>query len=72
MSMQDEMVWVIKNENGYFVNANFGALFTGRTSGFSGYGREEEMKKDLEKLGEGFKAKYINMNEIPRGERVYI
>jgi hypothetical protein len=36
--MQNEMVYVIKNEDGYYVNAKFRALFTGITGGFYGYG----------------------------------
>ncbi|MFA6843706.1 MAG: hypothetical protein WCR33_04820 [Bacilli bacterium] len=72
MSLSNAMVYVIKKEDGLYVNAKFGALFTGRTSGFSGYGDKEEMKKDLEKLGDGYYGEYINLNEIPIGERVYL
>ena len=32
--MFDQQCWVIRNEDGYFVNAKFGALFTGITTGF--------------------------------------
>ena len=69
--MQSEMVYVIKNEDGYYVNAKFGALFTGRNSGFSGYGDEGMVKKDLERLGEGYYAEYVNLCDIPKGERIY-
>ena len=71
MSMQSEMVYVIKNEDGHYVNAKFGALFTGRTSGFRGYGDEGMAKKDLEKLGDSYSMEHILYRNIPKGERVY-
>lgn len=71
MSMPDEQCYVIKNEDGYYVNAKFRALFTGITSGFSGYGDENEARKDLERLGRGYHLEYINLKDVPKGERIY-
>lgn len=70
MSMQNEKVWVIKKGE-YYVNAKFRALFSGRTTGFTGYTNELTMQKDLEKLGEGYYSEYVNFNDIPDGERFY-
>jgi len=69
--LKDEMCWVIKNQDGLFVNPKFRALFSGITSGFTGYVDENILKEDLEMLGEGYHCEYINYNEIPMGERVY-
>lgn len=69
--MFDQQCWVIKNEDGYFVNAKFGVLFTGITTGFTAYTNEETMKKDLEMMGEDYYSRYINLKDIPKGERVY-
>lgn len=71
--MFDLYCWVIKKGE-YYVNAKFGALFTGITTGFTGYTNEETMKKDLEMMGgleEGYYYEQVNTNEIPKGERVY-
>lgn len=66
--------WVIKNEQGYYVNANFGAMFTGIATGFIFYDadKKETMQKDLERLGEGYYCEQVNLNEVPDGKRVYI
>lgn len=69
--MFDQQCWVIKNKDGYYVNPDFKALFTGITTGFTGYINKETMKKDLEMLGERYHAEYINLKDIPKGERVY-
>jgi hypothetical protein len=69
--MLNEMVWVIRNEDGYFVNPKYGSLYTGITSGFMGHTREEEVKKSLERLGEGYSVEYVNLSDIPNGERIY-
>jgi hypothetical protein len=73
MSKSNQQCWVIKKGK-YYVNAGFKALFTGRTTGFVGYDKDKEgiMKKDLEMLGEGYYAEYINFREIPDGERIYL
>lgn len=70
--MFDQQCWVIRNEDGYFVNAKFGALFTGITTGFIVYNNEETARKDLDKLGREYYLEYINLKDIPKGERVYI
>lgn len=70
--MFDQQCWVIKNEDGYFVNAKFGALFIGITTGFIAYDNEETARKDLDKLGREYYLEYINLKDIPKGERVYI
>ena len=72
MLIQDERCWVIKNEDGYYVNAKFRALFTGLCTGFTGYMNEDVMKKDLDMLGENYHAEYIWYKDIPEGERVYL
>lgn len=69
--MSSQRCWVIKNRDGLFVNADFGALFSGRTTGFTGYDSEARMKEDLERLGSGYYSEYIDLWSIPRGERVY-
>ena len=74
ISNQNQECWVIKNKGGYYVNADFRALFTGRTSGFVGYDNRMEAEKDLERLGgerEGYNCKQVNLNDVPRGKRVY-
>lgn len=71
MTKLDKEVWVIKKD-GYYVNANFKALFSGLCTGFTGYTNEDTMKEDLEMLGEGYYAEYIRYDEISDGERVYI
>lgn len=63
--------WVIKNKDGYYVNPDFTALFTGKTTGFTGYINKATMQKDLEKLGAGYYAEYIDLKEIPKGKRIY-
>lgn len=68
--MFDLYCWVIKKGE-YYVNAKFGALFTGITTGFTGYTNEETIKKDLEMMGEDYYSRYINLKDIPKGERVY-
>lgn len=73
MSMQDEMVWVIKKD-GLFVNPKFRALFSGYTSGFTFYNNEETAKDKLDKLGglnDGYYIEYINLKNIPKGKRIY-
>jgi hypothetical protein len=62
---------VIRNREGYFVNPKYGSLYTGITTGFMGHTREEEVKKSLEKLGEGYYAEFVNLNDIPNGKRIY-
>lgn len=69
--MLNEFVWVIKNQDGYYVNAKFKALFTGHTTGFTFYSKKETMQKNLDTLGEGYYAEYINLKDIPDGKRVY-
>jgi hypothetical protein len=71
MSMQDKMVYVIKNENGYYVNPKFGALFSGITSGFIFYNNKDIIKQDLKKLNDKHYSEYINLKDIPRGKRIY-
>ncbi len=68
--MFDQQCWVIKKD-GYYVNAKFKALFSGLTTGFTGYTNEETIKKDLEKLGQGYYSEYINLKDVPKGKRVY-
>jgi len=69
--MFDQQCWVIKNKDGYFVNAKFGALFSGLTTGFVGYDDEERAMEDLDMLGEGYYSEYINLRDVPKGERIY-
>ena len=69
--MFDELCWVIKKDN-FYVNAKFNAFFTGITTGFTGYSNEETMQKDLQRLGEGYHAVYLNLKDVPRGERIYL
>jgi hypothetical protein len=74
MSNSNQMVWVIRNRDGYFVNADFRALFNGRTTGFVGYTNKDRMQKDLDKLGElgeGYYSEQVCLNEIPKGVRIY-
>ena len=68
----DERVGVIKDRDGHFVNPKYQSLFTGLCTGFTGYTNEDALKKHLEMLGEGYYAEYINIREIPDGERVYL
>jgi len=70
--LKDEMCWVIKNQEGYYVNPKFGALFDGYTTGFVFYGKKEILKKNLKMLGEGYYSEYLNLKDVPQGERVYI
>jgi len=73
MSLSNQQCWIIKKGE-YYVNANFKALFTGRTSGFVGYIEKDRMQIDLDKLGgleKGYYCEQVNLNEVPRGERVY-
>lgn len=70
MLMPNQQCWVIKKGK-YFVNADFGALFTGRTTGFVGYSDKDRMQRDLDKLGKGFYSEQVDLNEIPKGIRVY-
>jgi hypothetical protein len=70
--MFDQQCWVIKNQDGYYVNAKFRALFSGITTGFTGYANKETMQKDLGRLGEGYHSEYINLKNIPKGKRVYL
>jgi hypothetical protein len=53
------------------VNAKFKALFSGLTTGFTGYTNELAIKKDLDMLGEGYYSEYINLRDVPKGERIY-
>ncbi len=69
---RQEMVWVIKNSRGYYVNPKFKALFTGRTSGFTAYTNEDLVIQYLNVLGEGYHSEYISRKDIPDGERVFI
>ena len=76
MSMQNEMVYVIKNQDGLFVNPKFRALFSGITSGFTFYGSEDLAREKLSRLGgldelNGCYLDYINLKDVPRGERIY-
>ncbi len=71
MALSDRQVWVIKNQDGYYVNPDFQVLFTGHTSGFITYSNKETMEEDLEMLGEGYYSEYININDIPKGERIF-
>lgn len=68
--MKNEMVWVIKKGE-YFVNPKFRALFSGITSGFTGYTNEQTMLKDLEILGADYYSEFINLRDIPDGKRIY-
>jgi len=68
--MKDEQCWVIKKE-GYYVNPKYRSLYTGIATGFTFYSSEETMKKNLEALGEGFHSDYINLKDVPDGERIY-
>lgn len=68
--MFDQECWVIKKDK-YYVNAKFKALFTGITTGFTGYTNEETMKKDLEKLSEGYYSEFVNLQDVPDGRRIY-
>ncbi len=70
MSMPNEMVWVIKKGE-YYVNPKYRALFTGHTDGFTFYSNEEIVKEKLAILDEGYYSEYINLRDIPEGERVY-
>lgn len=69
--MFNQQCWVIKNKDGNYVNSDFRALFTGITTGFTGYTNEETMKKDLEMLGQEYYSEYINLKDVPKGKRVY-
>lgn len=71
MSMPNQECWVIKNQDGYYVNPRFRALFSGHATGFTFFTIEETAKKRLGKLGEGYYLEYVNLNDIPDGERVY-
>ena len=74
--MPNRQEWVIKNQDGHFINVRrikkgyYYTRYTGVTTGFASYENEETMRKDLEMLGEGFRAEYIKLNEIPDGIRV--
>ncbi len=72
MSMLDENVWVIRDKNGYFVNPNFKALFTGHATGFVFYTNEDIVRKKLDILGDGFYVEYVNLGDIPDGARVWV
>lgn len=72
--MQDEQCWVIKKGE-YYVNANFGALFSGVTTGFIFYSSEDLAKEKLNKLDEldnRYYIEYMNLKDIPNGERVHV
>ena len=69
--MFDQQCWVIKKGE-YYINPDFKALFTGITTGFTAYTNKETMEKDLKMLGEEYYSKYINLKDVPKGERVYI
>ncbi len=68
--MKDEQCWVIKKGE-YYVNPKYKALFTGQCTGFTFYSNEETMRKDLDMLREGYYSEYINLRDVPKGERIY-
>ena len=69
--MRDEQVYVIKNKDGYYLNANYGVLFSGVTSGFIFYNNTDTLRRDLERLGEGYHSEHVNFSELPNGKRIY-
>jgi len=71
MSMPDRQVWVIKNQDGYFINPQHLTRCTGITTGFKFYNNEETAKRKLELLGKEYHSEYINLMDIPNGEMIY-
>lgn len=69
--MKDEQCWVIKKGK-YYVNPKYKALFSGHATGFTGYTNKETMQKDLDMLGDGYYSEFINLRDVPDGERVYL
>lgn len=68
--MTDQQVWVIVNEDGYYVNPKYLSLYTGLCTGFTYYNNKKTMQKDLDMLGGRYRVVYININDISEGERV--
>lgn len=60
-----EQCWVIKNKDGYYVNPNFGALFTGITTGFVCFNNKCGLNYPVcikEKCG-----RYVSYNSLNEG-----
>ncbi len=78
--MLNEKVGVIKNKDGHFVNVkqtdqgHYCTFYTGisKIGSLTFYSSKERMEEDLEILGEGFRAEYIYIKDIPEGVRVYL
>lgn len=69
--MLNREVWVIKNQDGYFINPQHLTRCTGITTGFKFYNNKEIVKKKLEGLGKKYHSEYINLMNIPAGEMIY-
>lgn len=82
MSIREEQAYVIKNENGLYVNiqeTNQGyrhTLYSGipkdRKGCFKYYTNEDTVKEYLMMLGEGFYSEYIKITDIPSGSRINV
>jgi len=72
MAMLNKEVWVIKDQEGYYINPQHLTRCTGITTGFKFYTAEEAVKGKLEVLGEKYHYEYINLMDIPNGEMLYM
>lgn len=70
--MLNDHVWVIRNQDGLFVNPKYRSFYTGMTTGFTFYESKKSLRDDFSKLGKGYYLEYISFKKIPDGERVYV